>query len=187
MNKKTLLAIIISAVMVLSVFGIIFESGTSSQKLSYNGYKFTQLQKGWQAKINNKIMTFNHHPKELESINISAETSKLLSNTKVALSITYDPGSEMASFFAEEILYLEQLLAKQDIFVQRGLTNATGYSLPEISCANATSSVPVIEFRESSTTSVSTENNCIIVEISRASDLLLIGDRIAYAILGIMS
>ena len=66
------------------------------------------------------------------------------------------------------------------------MTEVNEFTLPVITCDDATSSVPVLYFVESNETKIYSENGCIIAEAKFETDLLRIKDRLLYERLGII-
>jgi len=180
LNKKTWMSIFISIVMILSVVGFALTMSEPGQQVEYKGIKFTRTQGGWQAKINNVKTQFYYHPAELDDIPVDEGVKVALDGIRV-LWFTYDPKDIYAQEIAGTLFYMEDSLAKvNDIYVQRGLVNNTGYALPEAGCANATMAVPVFILQAGNETSIRHENGCIIATAENGRDVLRAGERILY-------
>jgi len=188
LNKKVLMSIFIVAIMVLSVFGFMMSYQTNqSEKLDeYNGYEFKKTGQGFMTEINNEKIYFKYYPGDLEKINISDDTKAILSETE-AMFITYDPDSDFASAIAEIEFDLEQKIQKVGRpVIAQGLTNATEYALPEITCSNATKVMPVLYVKRGKTSEITASNNCITLTAETESILNAYYAKVLYVIFGVM-
>ena len=177
------IGLFIAFIMVFSIFGFIidFAIQPTTQKMEYGDYTFTQTQQGYRAKVNGNEMLFLFFPGDLEYYTITDDTKQLLKAP--VYTATYDPNSTIAPNLAEAQYYLEQQL--QDIkYIERALTNST--TLPQKTCADATTAQPVIELLQANVTTIITENNCIKVKAIDPYDLYRQTERIIYEILGII-
>jgi hypothetical protein len=181
LSKKTWMSLFIAAIMILSVLGFALTfTEDNTQQLSYNDTKFTRTQTGWQAKINGVKADFSTFPSELEDIPFDEGAGVALDGAKV-LWFTYNPKDTYAQEIADTLYYMEDSLGKvADIYVQRGLTNNSGYVLPEATCANATITIPVFLLQSGNETSIKHNNGCIIATASSAREIYRIGDRMLY-------
>lgn len=179
LDKKTWMSIFISAIMILSVIGFALTFTEPEHQLEYNGIKFSRTQQGWQAKINNIKMQFVYHPLELEDISLD-EGAKAALDTRV-MWFSYSPEDTYAREVADALFYMEEKLNNADkIYVQRALLNNTGYVLPEVTCANATITVPVLILKSGNETTIKHENGCIIATAEDSRDIYRIADKILY-------
>jgi hypothetical protein len=188
-NKKIMMSLFIVAIMVLSVFGFVMSYQTNQRdKLAdYNGFTFSSSQAGLMTKINGQELSFNYYPEDLEKINISDDAKAILSETKI-LFVTYDPNSDFASVIAEQQLDMEQkFITLGDRFMTKGFTNATGYALQQITCANATSAMPVYQIEQSNETKIEVSDNCLILTVASESELNAYHAKILYLMLGVMN
>ncbi|MBD3303835.1 hypothetical protein GF343_01715 [Candidatus Woesearchaeota archaeon] len=189
-NKKMLVSMFIIAIMVLSAFGFIFSYQTSqpSEKLDdYKGHEFKKTAKGYTTEINDQKLYFDYYPGDLEQINITEDTRAILSQSEVFV-ITYDPNSDFAESIAEKEFDLEQKTGKTGKpLIAKGLTNATGYALPQITCKNATKEMPVIRMKRGKTSEIKTDKNCIIIEAETEPILNTFYTRVLYIIFGVMN
>jgi len=184
-DKKVVMSVFIAAIMILSTIGFVANYQTS-ESLKYNGHKFYKTQKGLMTRMDGKALYFNYFPKSLEDINVTEGISSILNN-KESVSFTYNPNATHADAIAEMYFYLEQAFTgMKNAYVLQGLTNSTGYTLPEINCKDATEFVPVLIFEQSNETRITTENNCVKAYFATRTDVSRLGDRIVYSITGIM-
>lgn len=185
-NKKTWMSLIIAVLMIASVIGFALEFRQPTQALEFNGYTFVQNQYGFQTKVNNVRLTFYYYPRDIESIPFDEGAKVALDGAKV-LWFTYDPNDFDAVAIADALYYMEQALGTAaDIYVQRGLLNSTGYSLPEVSCANATVAVPVLVLQSGNETKVEHSAGCVTATASDTQAVYQLGDRLLYQQLKVM-
>ncbi|MEM4263786.1 MAG: hypothetical protein QW666_02735 [Candidatus Woesearchaeota archaeon] len=188
-NKKMMVSIFIVAIMVLSTFGFMLSYETSGgQKQEYNGHKLIITEQGIKAKINDKDLYFTYFPTQLEDINMTSNIKDVLKNMKM-ITITYNPDSEWAEAMAEIQYQAEQTIPEYtDIYVARGVTKAkeNEYTIPEVTCNNATAGAPVLELADGNSTEMIQKENCIIATAESENDFYKVYERILYTILGIM-
>ncbi|MBS3128866.1 hypothetical protein J4410_07025 [Candidatus Woesearchaeota archaeon] len=180
------ITLFIAGVMVLSIFGII-NNPDQAQSYTYQEYTFTYNQRDFQydTKINDKTVKFTFLPQDVESLSLQDITQ--LKDTNSFL-MTYDPTDLYAETLGSIQYLLEtELYDHKNIIVQRGLVNATGYSLPEVTCATATPQNQVLLFRTANQTSFTHENFCFIIEGSTQTDLIQYFDRLRYALYGVIA
>jgi len=185
-NSKTLMGLFIIGIMVFSVFGFLLSYGSDQQVVRYGDYKFTRTSLGVQTKINGERVIFNYDPLQVEGLPIDDQAKTTLKNTK-ALFLTYDPNHEWATAFAEIQYYLEQAIPQfTDVYVERGLTNSTGFDIKKITCSDATESQPVLLLSQSNQTEITFEDNCITASAEQIHDLLRINDKVQFLMYGVM-
>ena len=185
-SKKTLMSIFIAAIMILSVIGFAFTFTEPPARLEYNNIAFAQTVQGLQAKINGTKLTFYYFPGQLEDIAFDEGAKVALEGTRV-IWLSYDPNDLYASEIADVLYYMEQTLdTVGDMYVQRGLVNNTDYPLPEITCANATVTVPVLVMQSNNETGITHANGCITATAGSSQEVYQVGDRLLYQAFGVM-
>ncbi len=170
-KRKLFLSLFIVFIMVSSTLGFIYGfgqggNGVSSSK-KYNGYTFTQTQSGWSTYIPrlNSYQSFNYLPNEVEnigSVNIESDFVYIVDNGNIEYSNR-----------------LKNILTYSGIVSQTASFDKDS-TLPLVDC---TSNFPVIVLnKESQTTEVYKENNCIFVNgnLNKGVDFL------AYTVFGII-
>lgn len=177
-----IITIFIALSMVLSIFAIVLDNQSNQQK--YNGYKFFITNEGYKFKVNEKLYTFQYHPLQLESINLTDDSKELLSNS-MAIGILFDPNSSI-----DDLTYIDY--ARFDFQEKSGkqiyfaiTRESENYILPVLSCENSTKELPFILFNISSDVSIVRKNSCIIIN-SKLRDIIATEERISYYMLGIM-
>lgn len=189
-KKQIIMSIIISAIMVFSVFGIFL--GTQTNELNYGKYKFKYNEvypnERYVLKINKQEIPFYFLPQEVEYINLS---SVVTNKIKEAFFITtaFDPNStslaEIALVNYHFSQYLKDSNGNNKVVVQGLLRESPAYSFPVVSCANATLQTPVIIFNLSDIPSIVDDNNCIYFN-GRGLRYLMLRDRLVYSYYGVI-
>ncbi|MBI2133730.1 hypothetical protein HYU11_03550 [Candidatus Woesearchaeota archaeon] len=185
--KKIAVSLFLGFIMITSVIGIVLVNyGSNSGELNYKGQRFSRLADGsLQAKIDGKDVIFLYFPAEVEGINVSREIIDLIRGTRMVY-MTSDYYGNFSKTIG--IAGYNLGLALSDVYsifsVQGFVQNVT--ALPVISCNNATSSVPVIMFREGNETGIYKEGDCIIIESSDSDGFIKARDRLFYGVSGIM-
>ena len=182
---KILMSIFIAFIMITSILGFMVNRSTS-QSYSYDGYKFTLTDKGLSLVINKKEVFFDFLPQEVEVIDFDTRITDRIKPAKMFY-LTYNLTSENSEAMGETVYDMKTTLQDFDIFVQLAFTNQTDFNVPVITCADATSFVPVVHLKEANETRAYIESNCIVLESSSDSDFLRLKDRLIYGFFGILS
>ena len=180
----------LAAIMILSVFGVVLSNPSdTTQRFTYGDYSFSYNQKSfrYETELKEKKVSFDFLPQDVKDLSLDPETLKQLRLVSV-LAVTYDPRDIDAQSLGEMQFYAEQdLYDSNSIFVQRGLTYAEGYSLPEITCANATPAIPVLTIQFANQSGFRAEGSCFFLEGISRNELKQYYDRIRYALYGVLS
>ncbi len=190
MQTKTLMTWFIIGTMVLSTLGFVITMGSGDlTKVRYHGYSFNQGRDGrWLTTIAGQQVSFSTVPDQLETLAVPDDVFDLLLNTR-ALAVTYDAQSFQAQDFSVvqyEFATLMTRLRGGQTYVFPALANATNVTLPSVSCANATASIPVLMLDTGNTTEVVREGFCVIARSTTPSALIAMTDRLIYALVGVM-
>ena len=177
-----LVGLFIAFIMVFSIFGFVIDYAVQPGSAKYGAFKFKVVNERYVTKINGNEYRFLFFPRDLEYINVSDDVKQLFS--KHTLIVTYDSNSELAENFGEAQYYFETQLNGVKV-IERALTGEG--TLPKKSCADATAEQPVIELRKGEESSISAENNCIIVSVLDAYSIYQQTERLVYSGLGVMS
>ncbi len=190
-EKKTgiiLMAIFISLLMILSIFGIVLDNITSSDNFEYGKQKFTQTENGYSTKINNKQMSFYYFPSEIEHINISEDIINKLNNAQLVVFL-FNPNAanEQLQYVDAARFDLEQ---QSNIPIYSGITESSELypTLPVLSCENASVQTPFIILNISSSAGFAadeTNPDCIIMN-ARLKDIIILQERLIYGLYGII-
>ncbi|MBI2657152.1 hypothetical protein HYX08_00485 [Candidatus Woesearchaeota archaeon] len=166
-----------------SVSFVFFGFSGASELVKYNGIKFVHYPDRWEAKIRGKTAAFSFLPNEVDDIAFK-DAARLTG--KLEIDATYDSNSTYKEAIALAQHQMVLTLAQYDIFVRKGFTANNTFSLPVITCSDATQNVPVVYFRNGNMTAIYSENNCIIAEADTNENFIRAKDRILYGILGVM-
>ena len=196
-----LISVFVAGIMITSILGYMWGGDENSSK--YNEFTFRKTADGWttQIKISKdskpSTVRFDFAPFEVERINISEKIMTRLSNAPMFY-MTYDalpanvtPTTE-ESYFMQSISFAQyeiqqNLWKEKKLYTLLGLmTENPDYALPQITCANATASTPVIEFRTGETTQIFEEGNCIIFQSESPTDFIAIKDRFLLGVFGVI-
>ncbi|MBN1156208.1 hypothetical protein JXA85_01200 [Candidatus Woesearchaeota archaeon] len=185
-STRNIVALFIVAVMVLSGLGYMMERNDSEDAFEYNGYKFDILNNMLTTKVGNMKLTFFSDPRYVDNINISPEILPLLKNSRM-IYFTYND----SDILKEDVALVHYTIAEPvwkslNLYVVQALTDENEYNYPVITCANATSAVPVIYFIHSNATGFVLEGNCVIANAFSKSDVYVLTDRLLFGLYGIM-
>jgi hypothetical protein len=186
LSKKNLIGIFIVAIMVLSAVGFIAEQNGQSGD-TYMGKRFSLVNGKWQTSVDGKERAFTFHPRDLESINISPDAINYIKSVKM-IYVTFDPNSTLVQDFEIMRLDLERELPNFGIYPVTGVASrSTAYSaFPTVTCANATTFVPVIYLKSAETTNVTSQGGCLIFEARESYDVPALKERLLYGLYGII-
>jgi hypothetical protein len=186
-TKKIVISIFFAVIMVSSMLAIMFSGYTQNTSVEYNGHTFKQQGNYLVTKLGKTTIKIQSYPANLASIAVDdAVVQKLSSGYPVYLST---PLTSQYKEYAGQAAYdLGDYLAT--IGVQSGIVisdNNTGYSnIPLITCANATSSKPVVLFEETNQSSITLEGDCIKIGGTTSNDFIALKDRLVLKLSGIM-
>ena len=180
------LMLFIVLIMVGTSFSAFLYGGSpSNEVVKYNGVKFTGSSQMWIAKINEKKAAFSFLPAEVENIHVDGNAAALVQNR-----IEIDVTSDFNSTFNESIAFAQHqmglTLGTYDIYMRKGFTKNNTYNFPVISCKDATSGIPIINFRQENSTRIYVKGSCIIAEASSGQDIIRAKDRILYLLFGVI-
>jgi len=188
-EKKTsaIWALFIAFIMVSSILGYAIFGGDAAQKQSYGKYKFTRTEQGWFTKIDNQRVFFNFHPLELENINISKEIIDSIKNTSM-LYLAFDPEQRYLDYIDLARFQLtESFWTFFHIYPKSVVTKSSSkYNMTVINCTNATSTIPVIFFKQSNETGFDKQDNCLLLRSTDGFGFLRLKDRLLYGLLDII-
>jgi len=174
-------------IMVGTSFSFVFSGFSPSvERVKYNGFSFSTNGQIWTAKISGQEAAFSFLPADVQDIQVKNDFSKILSG-KYEIDTTSEVNSTNKEYIALAEHQMGLTLGSYNIYLSKGFTTNTSFSLPVITCANATQYTPIIYFRHGNSTSISVQSNCVIAEASSNTDFIRVKDRLLYGILGVMS
>lgn len=186
-SKAKMITIFIAAIMVLSVFGVIFGSYNSpEQEMDYGDFQFQRTENQWVTEIDGQQIYFDYNPSQVDYLEISPAIISRIQSTPM-LYVTFDPNVKAPERFDYVRFKLSDILAKNfNIYAISGMVeNSSLYQLPVIGCENASASVPVLYLKGSNTTGVIEQGNCIIFE-SDVQGTIALNDRLLFGLFGVM-
>ena len=183
-EQKHVMTILLVFFMVSSVFGVIFYGFTSNeQKQKYNGITFSLTSRGVEGKIAGKRELFSYFPADVLDIELPDDIKNSLTEAQ-AVYITYNPNSSSVQEIAIAQYKLQDFFSNQNKYAITAMTKDG--PLPTITCENASAFVPVVELKEAESTTITSSNNCVLIEVGTDFDYERIVDRIRFALLGVI-
>jgi len=187
-KRKKVLVLFIAAIMVLSVFGVVFYgfSGDRGEELDYNGFKFSIVDRLYRLKIGNGYADFNLHPSQVEEFETDKNAIDMLKTRSMAY-YTSDFHDPFNSTIALMHYNLAPVLSRQNsLYLQPSYTTEVSENFPVITCSNATSTVPVIYAKKGDENKVEMDGYCIIITGTTPVNLAGLHENIAYRLLGVI-
>ena len=193
--KNKYIGIIVAVIVV--IIGNSCNNTNINKKLDYkyNNFEFVKDEFFWHVAIEQEgqpyYIAFYNHPTELEDIKIEhGIEQKLLSlGKKDQIYITLKPNSDSSLVIAS--VELAKLTGERyDILgvPTKGALTQEGFGdeIPVITCDDSDDNTIVIWLDIELKNSIYSKENCIILEAKSANESIMVADRLAYAILGIM-
>ncbi len=194
-RRRTIISLIL---LFLMVFGFTLASiivnrpqGTSTAQqprqggntVSYNGYEFEFTGDYYKADIQDKERNFLFTPLDTQGIEMPAQARQSLQNAPVYI-LTFNPNS---SDIQSIELARYQITRNLDKRVVAAVTrNSSQYTLPIITCDNATPSNPVIYLNSENQTNINYKNGCVTIN-GLEGDLIRATEKVIYEILGVIN
>lgn len=148
--------------LVLSAFGIIVFKQPESETFEYKNNLFIQETSGFSTRINNQKVTFLYDPRTLENLSITPITLTQLSyGSKFYL--TANPNEDVGLALYEFNRLIVPLINKR--FVQACSEDVQGCENTVLkTCTDATPEEKVVSFKESNSSSLTYNLNCLIIQ-----------------------
>lgn len=181
---QIVMALFISFIMIVSVFGIII--GSTTDEIRYGKHKFTFNGLQYVTKINGQEVSFYSLPNQIGNVNITPEIMNKINNA-FYITTAFDPNNATDSLpYIEQAKFdLDQQLTDKT-FIGAVLAHSEQYTtLPIVSCSNATDVTPIVIFNVTDKPDVIDVNSCIYFN-GRASDFLRIRDSLLYKYYGVI-
>ncbi len=186
------LAIFLTVVMVGGVAGILLDNPGTSQTYSFGKYTFKPSNGQFTTSINGKTITFNYLPQQVQSINASPEVIDAIRNAQGFI-LSFNPNQNITEQLqVMDLLRFDFTNAVVDTYkntkpVYMAVTQNTPlYNLSVITCENSSAAVPVILMDYSNETSITFNNNCIIISATSEYDMVTIDDYLRYVLYGVI-
>lgn len=186
-NGKKGFAIVVGILMLMSVVGTVFFFNPSAQGVNFRfgGATFTQLpQGGYSGEINGREVGFFYRPDDLSDIVMPPQVADRVSGSR-AMFITYYWNSSLAPEMALFQLDFATLLeASHNVYAEPAFTTQNPSGLRSVTCANATSFVPVLLLQEANNTAIgSISADCFVLNATDSASFLRVSDKLKYALL----
>ena len=169
----------------LMIFGMmgIFTNNSAQGDYNYGEYNFRWDGQFFSTKIDGTKTNFYFLPQNILHVNTTPALKEKIHAH--ALYLTFDPESESNNLIFIDIIR-DNLFNKLDSIVVNAMTKESNvYTLPIITCDNATEYVPVFYFNIANETSIVKDGNCIVLN-SQLNDFLKIRDIILYTYYGVL-
>ncbi len=181
-------SIVVGLLMATSIIGLMLVNyGSSSETLKYGKHKFERQADGSLiTKVNGRAVSFTYFPGEIEYIVLNQSAVDMLKGTRM-LYVTSDyQGNFSQAIAAVEFDFSKALYEHYGIFVVQGFAQNVS-SFPVVSCANATSFVPVVSFKEGTDNEGFSESgSCLTAEAGSYEGFVKLRDRLLYGLLGVI-
>ena len=190
-RNKRLMSLVLTALMVLAIGGIWAANANSGpDKIMYGNteFKLEILPEAnnnyvYTTDVNDIGIYFYSLPLQTFSVNSTGNLTALLRPAQY-IALSSSPGLQYASL--HDLIRFELSKYSGKLVVGGVLTKNESSQLTQLTCANATIEMPVIELHESSESSILVEDNCVFINASN-QQLALIRDRLLYSMVGIIN
>lgn len=185
-NKRNVVSFFIIFLMVSSILAI-WQGSSSPSIPAYNGNKVTLEGNLYAIKSDIGTAYGYTYPSSLENIPLDSVFLKAVSSAS-ELMILFDPNDENIAYV--DILRSE--LAQRDLLVLKKsvgfsvTTNSSLYHYPVFNCTTIPYVTLYLRTRNGTSTQLSHEGNCLLLEATTGQDLVQVKDRFVYTLYGIM-
>ena len=190
-KSKIILGLFIVVIMVGSTLGLFIGGNqTPTNGLTYTNENdeefFFEFGNGqYTSEINGNEVLFYSLPSDASRINITQEAYQTIIDSN-AFVITFNPKTKDIQYIEQARFDLTFDLSNFNKYLLSAVTKKDPlYDLKTITCANATSQIPVIYMESSNSTYASKEGDCIVLKGTR-SDFLRYRDYILYKLYGVI-
>lgn len=143
--------------MVTSILG--FMSSSDSEKIKYNGYKFSEVNNGWLAHIGDDKIILLTNPNELNDYNIEVDINDLNSAQKIYLSINPKDNLFLGSLQNNIFPFLSPKLVTACYEDNEDCAN-----LPLKDCEDVNDNIKIILIKKSENSKFYYKNNCLVIQ-----------------------
>ena len=176
-RMRIFMTVFVIVILGASTAGYALMETQSSEKKSYNDFKFTQTENGWQAKGMNFFTSYL--PQDVENITVPSNSGNISGNVYLIAIGTEERTAAIELLRATSISKLNYACSAKD-------ENSDYCSeLPIKSCDDASQGNNIVIFERANETSVSYDNYCLTVK-GESSELVKIADRIIFDLYGII-
>ena len=188
-NMKIFMGVFLAFLMVASGFGIYLSGkGSSSQLLEDHGLRFSPAYDAngrflyYQTKIDKQEQHVYFLPSDVAAIPMSGDVAFVRNASMVT--VAFDPSMSPVSLQAVDLARYDLSGMLQKPVIGATIVPSENYALPVVSCANATTTMPVIEFGAAENESIVVNGSCIKL-LGNNTGLLQLHDRFVYEYLGV--
>ncbi|MAG15501.1 hypothetical protein CMO88_00400 [Candidatus Woesearchaeota archaeon] len=187
--KKRIFTIIIFLVLGSSIIGFTFSAIPlglqQNNEIEYNGIEFFPTQHGLATIIDEQVFEFTYYPDELSEIDLGNVISKI-SSAKMFYATSHPNSSLASQISGVEFDMARALEINHNSFMEIAFTADNLYEKEVVTCKDATAFIPVLLFNfTNTTTSVTEQNNCIIINTESERSLIKMKDKLIYELLGV--
>ncbi|MFB6199231.1 MAG: hypothetical protein ABEI52_13370, partial [Halobacteriaceae archaeon] len=155
------------------------EGQADRQTITYNGYEFKRSGQKYAGEVDGQTRRFYYPPTRTVAVRNTGNYTELV---RSGATITFDPARSDVKFVDVARYELTQHID--------GLTSAVTqsspeYNLPTRTCADATSSRPVIFLNASNMTGVTRHENCVVIN-GKKREMIRATERVIYEKLGVI-
>lgn len=152
----------IAITLILSVFGIVISRSPENESFKYKEHLFIKENNGFSTRINNQKYSFLYDPRTLENLTIAPLTlTQLTYGTKFYISA--NPKEDIGLGLSEFYRLIKPLINKK--FVQACTEDVEGCgNLLIKTCNDATPEEKVVVFKESNSTFLNYNINCLTIQ-----------------------
>ena len=151
--------------MIFSILGIAFTYSDNSERIKVGDYSFAETNKGWLTHIGDQQLIISSDPRTLDLSTIPEISLEAL-NSANKIYFTFNPQESIQYPLAYFDAYLRPRLKNFIIACTTDITECT--DLPLITCSNALPTTRVIQIQESNSSSITYNNNCLLIQGSEA-------------------
>lgn len=172
---RLFLPIFILVTLVLSAFGIVISRSPENESFKYKEHLFVKENNGFSTRINNQKYSFLYDPRTLENLTMAPITlTQLTYGTKFYISA--NPKEDIGLGLSEFYRLIKPLVNKK--FVQACTEDVESCeNLLIKTCSDATPEEKVVVFKESNSTSLNYNLNCLIIQGS-GEDMAKLTDKL---------
>ncbi|MAG20179.1 hypothetical protein CL618_01980 [archaeon] len=180
-RPKIIISLFIIFLMISSVLGFISVQSSSVKTIKYKDLKFKNIDDRWVTIISNQQVSLKYSPESLPNNPTIITLNDLNSAQKIY--ITNNPQENTQEAQSE---FLGNLIP----FISPSLVQACSEDIPSCSekplktCQDATSSVKIIQFKQSDNIIVNYQDNCLLIQ-GNNQDLIKKLDKLVLYILGL--
>jgi len=182
-KRRNLMTIFVSIILLASIAGFSLDWGGGNEEIKYNGFKFVQTEAGWKTNANGYDIQTTLLPGDVENISLQGVASLNDFGGK----IYYIAKSWNMPALQELSLVINAEQFQQACLPEEG--NETGCAdSPLKNCDDASSSSPVIIFKDANETSAEYSNYCLVLntDLNDSTSSIKIVDRVIFALYGIL-